>query len=454
MSKEIYSKILEDIENAGKRKVKVAIVDTDGILRGKYIHTEKFASAVEKGFGFCNVVFGWDANDVLYDNTTYTGWHSGYPDALARIDLDTYRKIPWDRDVPFFLGEFFENDGTTPLEVCPRQVLRKVVRRAEQLDLYPQVGNEYEWFNFEESPQSLAAKDAHKPTPLTPGMFGYSILRSSFADEFFNDLMDLLERFRVPLEGLHTETGPGVYEAAIQRSTPLEAADRGALFKTAVKEIGQKHGIMASFMARWHNELPGCSGHLHQSLEDKNGTNLFAAGTSQSQLNPLFQHYLAGQIKYLPELLPMVAPTVNSYKRLVEGFWAPTRPTWGMDNRTCAFRIITGGSATRVEVRVPGSDTNPYLAIAASLGAGLLGVEEKLPLNQPPIVGNGYTDTSCPPFAANLLDAAKAMEESTAARKLFGDSFVDHFTQTRRWEWRQAQQAITDWELKRYFEII
>jgi glutamine synthetase len=248
-------------------KVKVACSDIDGILRGKYLHRDKFFGAADSGFGFCDVVFGWDSADQCYDNTQVTGWQHGFPDALARIDLSTARHVPWDGGVPFFLGEFINTDGS-PYPVCPRQILKRVLKRAEKLGVMPMAGVEFEWFNFLETTHTWAEKKGVGPTNLTPGMFGYSLLRMNQNREFFNALMDEMAAFGVPIEGLHTETGPGVYEVAITFSEALEAADRAILFKTGAKEIGHRFGIMPSFMAKWSAQYPGCSGHIHQSLSD------------------------------------------------------------------------------------------------------------------------------------------------------------------------------------------
>ena len=278
----------------------------------------------------------------------------------------------------FFLADFVSPEKN-PLEICPRQLLKKTIHNLKQEGFTAKVGCEYEWFNFKENAQTLTQKRFQNLDTLTPGMFGYSLLRASSQHEFFNQLMDQLYDFDIPLEGLHTETGPGVYEAAIAYTDPLTAADRSVLFKTSVKEIAQRHGITASFMARWNKTLPGCSGHLHQSLYNLTQQALFFDASKPNKMSALFKMFLAGQITCLPEILPMFAPTVNSYKRLVEGFWAPTRSTWGIDNRTCAFRIINNSpTASRVEVRVPGSDSNPYLAIAASLAAGLYALQPGL----------------------------------------------------------------------------
>jgi glutamine synthetase len=445
--------LLEEIRRAPSQKVKVAITDVDGVLRGKYVHKDKFLSAAESGFGFCNVVFGWDSSDVCYDNAEYTGWHTGYPDALARIDLTTHRRLPWEDGLSFFLADFVDAGGQ-PLGVCPRQLLKGVVGRAVARGLTPRAGVEYEWFNFKETPQSLADRGYAAPQPLTPGMFGYSVLRIGQNRPYFTALFDELAAFGVPLEGLHTETGPGVMEAAILHAEALEAADRGVLFKTAVKEIAQRFGILPTFMARWNAQLPGCGCHLHQSLWSE-GRNLFDDEGDPLRMSGTFKSYLAGMMRALPELLPLFAPTVNSYKRLVEGFWAPTRVTWGVDNRTVAFRVIPGGpKSTRVEVRVPGADINCYLAMAASVAAGLWGIEQGLALEQAPVTGSGYQDETAVRLPRTLQEATERLARSELARELLGGPFVDHFVRTREWEWRQAQQAVTDWELRRYFEII
>ena len=434
-------------------KVKVAVSDIDGILRGKYLHRDKFLGAAESGFGFCDVVFGWDSHDACYDNTTVTGWHHGFPDALARLDPGTARRVPWDGGVPFFLGEFVTSDGA-PYPICPRQTLKRVLSRAEKLGFAPMAGAEYEFFNFAETPQSWAAKQGVGPTTITPGMFGYSLLRMADSREFFNALMDEMAAFGVPIEGLHTETGPGVYEVALSFSGALEAADRAILFKTGAKEIGKRYGIMPSFMAKWSAQLPGCSGHIHQSLSDGK-SNLFHKAGGRHAMSPLFESYLAGQLACLMEFAPMFWPTINSYKRLVDGFWAPVKPTWGVDNRTASFRVIAATpKSTRLETRCPGADINPYLAMAAVVAAGMHGVEKGLKLRTKPIRGTneGAEDVARAP--RSLIETTRIFRASEIARDWLGDAFVDHFAATREWEWRQWQDAVTDWEMKRYFEII
>ena len=445
--------ILAALKKQGATKVKVAVSAIDGILRGKYLHIDKFAGALDSGFGFCDVVLGWDMHDQCYDNTQVTGWQHGFPDALARLDLATARRVPWDNDVPFFLGEFINSDGT-PHPVCPRQTLKRVLKRAEKLGFAPMCGIEFEWFNFAETPQSWADKRGVGPTTITPGMFGYSLLRMADQRGFFNALMDEMLAFGVPIEGLHTETGPGVYEVAITFSEALEAADRAILFKTGAKEIGKRFGVMPSFMAKWNAQLPGCSGHIHQSMTDGK-SNLFYDAKSKRSMSKLFESYLAGQLEALMQFAPMFWPTVNSYKRLVDGFWAPVKPTWGLDNRTASFRVIAGSpKSTRLETRCPGADINPYLATAAVIAAGLHGVEKGLKLTTPPITGTNQGAENIPRAPRSLIETTRIFQKSDIARDWFGDAFVDHFAATREWEHRQWQDAVTDWEMKRYFEII
>jgi glutamine synthetase len=446
--------VVDAIRKSTTGKVKVAVSDIDGILRGKYIHRDKFFSAVEGGFGFCDVVFGWDAHDQCYDNTRLTGWHHGFPDAMVRLDLSTYRTVPWDGGVPFFLGDFVTASGA-PHPICPRQVLKRVLKRAEKMGYTAMVGAEYEFFNFAETPQSWAAKKGVAPEPISPGMFGYSLLRANLNRDYFNALMDELGVFGVPIEGLHTETGPGVYEAAILFSPALEAADRAILFKLGAKEIGARFGIMPSFMAKWSAQYPGCSGHLHQSLSDGRKNLFHDPRGRHGGMSKLFESYLAGQVAVLMEMAPMYWPTINSYKRLVDGFWAPVKPTWGVDNRTASFRAMPGSpKSTRLETRCPGADMNPYLAVAAVIAAGMHGVEKGLKLNAKPIHGTNVGAENIPRAPRTLIETTRIFRESDVARDWFGDDFVDHYAATREWEWRQWLDAVTDWELKRYFEII
>jgi glutamine synthetase len=247
-----------------------------------------------------------------------------------------------------------------------------------------------------------------------------------------------------------------VLEAALYYDKALEAADRAALFKTFMKVLAQRRGLMATFMAKWSNSYPGQSGHIHISLKGKDGKAAFHDPKGPHGMSKTMQHFVAGQQALMPELLGMVAQTVNSYSRLIPGFWAPTTATWGVENRTCALRVIPGSAKSqRVEYRIAAADANPYIALAAALGSGLYGIENKLDLPAP-IEGNAYA-MKFPAKSAlplTLMEAAERLKKSKAGRALFGDEFVEHYAASREWEEREFRRHITDWELARYFEII
>lgn len=442
----------EIVEERGIEYVKVGVFDTDGILRGKYMSREKFLSALEKGFGFCDVVLGWDSYDQLYDSASFTGWHTAYPDAPVRILPETCREVPFENNTLLFLGEFAERAEP----VCPRGILRRVLKRAAESGYKVSAACEFEFFLFDETPESVREKGYKNLKNITPGFFGYSMLRSSVHSEFYHELMETCALMDMKLEGLHTETGPGVLEAALLYDEALRAADKAALFKTFTKVLAQRRGWMATFMAKWSPDWPGQSGHIHLSLRHDNGKPVFHDPAKEHGMSDAMRWYVGGQQALMPELLSMVACTVNSYSRLIPGFWAPTGATWGVENRTCALRAIPGEpNSQRVEYRIAAADINPYIALAAAIGSGLWGIENKIEPTAP-IEGNAY-DAKVPAklkLPATLFEAAGRLRRSKAAQDLFGGEFVEHYAQSREWEDREYRRAISDWELDRYFEII
>lgn len=450
-----HEHLLHDLESHGVTHVRLGGFDIDGVLRGKYVTLNKFRAALAKGTGFCDVLFGWDSADHVYDNGTLTGWNRGYGDLRAVIDPASYRRVPWERDIPFFLLDFAGLDGS-PYPASPRQLLQKIEGRARAQGFQPRLSAELEFFLFREDSHSIRSKGYRDLTPLTPGMFGYSALRAATQSDLVHGLLDNLARFGIEIDTIHTETGPGAYQVAIPHAPTILAADQAALFKTASKELLSAQGVMPTFMAKLSKDLPGCAGHVHQSLW-RDGEPVFHDGNDPDGMSALMRHYVAGVLRLLPDMMALYCPTVNSYRRLVPGFWAPTNATWGHENRTTALRVVrgAGGGATRLENRLVGADLNPYLAFAASLGAGLFGIERGLAL-KPPVRGNAY---ELPPdqetrLPQTLSEAADRLDASKAARMILGDEFVDHFVATRRWEVRQARATVTDWELARYFEII
>jgi glutamine synthetase len=440
------------VEERGLNHIKVGVFDTDGVMRGKYLSRDKFISALDKGFGFCDVVLGWDVKDRLYDNARFTGWHSGYPDALVRLLPDSCRELPLEENMLFFLGEF-AGDAE---KICPRALLRRVLETARRMGFEAFTGFEYEFFVFEETPHSVRDKQYRNLRPLGPGEFGYSVIRNSVESDVYRGLLELGERMDFRIEGLHEETGPGVMEAAIGYDSALAAADKAALFKTFSKIALQKMGMLATFMAKWSPEYPGQSGHIHLSLKDLQGRPLFYDKSKPHQMSELMRHFVAGQQRLMPELLAMIAPTINSYRRLIPGFWAPTEASVGVDNRTCAIRIIPGGeSSQRLEFRIAAADANPYVILAAAVASGLWGIEQKAEL-EPLVQGNAY-DQPQPEhlrLPATLWESAQRLKASRMARDYFGADFVEHFAASREWEEREFRKHISQWELDRYFEII
>ena len=432
---------------------KVGVFDIDGVFRGKYMNAEKLESSLKNGFGFCDVILGWDSNDQLYDNVDFTGWHTAYPDAGVRLIPETLRQIPFEGDMPLILAEF---TGSAEA-ICPRGLLKRVLARADNLGYRVKAAAEFEFFVFEETPTSVREKNYHNLKNLTPGFFGYSGLRSGVHAELYQDLLVLCEDMDMEIEGLHTETGPGVLEAALKVDDALAAADKAALFKTFCKIFFQRRGMMATFMAKWSQDWPGQSGHLHSSLLDKKtGKGIFYDPNQPMNMSDEMRWYVGGQQALMPHLLAMVACTTNSYTRLVPGFWAPTEATWGYENRTCALRVIGGSEKSqRVEYRIAAADINPYIALSAAIGSGLWGIENKIePMAS--VVGNSYAMTHPPELGLprTLSEAAAKLRACDAARALFGDVFVDHYAASREWEERESRKAVTDWQLARYFEII
>ena len=442
------------IEEHQIKNIKLAVVDIDGVLRGKYVNTKKFLSTVENGLGFCDVIFGWDSNDELYKNDSFTGWKKGFGDSIATIDTTSFRLLPTEDYKSIIVLADFSNSNAA--HVCPRSILKKTLKRLDGHGYKATAALEFEFFMFNETPKSAHDKNFQNLEPMTPGNFGYSVLRNSSHANLYHDIMSLAEQMGMPLEGLHTETGPGVLEGALEHSEALRAADNGVLFKTFIKVLAQQKEMMASFMAKWSPNYPGQSGHIHISLQRKNGESVFYDDSKTNKMSDDMRWFIGGQQKLMPEILAMVASTCNSYTRLIPGFWAPTDASWGVDNRTCALRAISGSpKSQRVEYRVSAADINPHLALAAAIGSGIWGIENKIEPTDP-VKGNAY-ETEFPKelqLPRTLTQAANQLKNSKAARALFGDIFIDHYAYTREWEDQQQRGAITDWQLKRYFEII
>ena len=472
---ENISSVLKDDE-----WIKLAGIDADGILRGKVISKKKFFSIVKAGFGFCSVIFGWDMHDKTYPiEQDISNQENGYRDLLAIVDLSTFRRLPWESSgadtptktgMPFFLIHFSDSLTREPIAPCPRSLLRTIcnqIKTDDSVSALPYSGVEFEFFQYRETSDSIQAKGGVGLTPITPGMFGYSLLRLGKNVSYQEEMLKACKDLNIGLEGWHTETGPGVFETAIGYCPAEEIADKAALFKFTAKTIGGNYGIVPCFMAKPKQGLPGNSGHIHVSLlsNDSSKRNLFARDVPDPNpewedikyLSDIGRQFLAGVLDGMPDVMPLFAPTINSYKRLVENFWAPVTVSWGLEHRIASIRLISpplaDAKATRFEIRTPGADVHPHYAIAAIFALGMRGIKLKLPLTIPPM------GTSSPDkferLPRNLRSATeKFMAKGSIAREVLGDGFVDHYGATRLHEVAEWDDAVTNWEVTRYIETV
>jgi len=435
---------------------KIGAVDLDGLWRGKRVSRDYFLNSVhDSGTNICNILFGWDMQDQLIDGLSYTGWHTGYPDVNLRPDPTTLRAVPWEPGVASVICDIYERDGR-PLDISPRGLLRAMVERAEGLGYRPIAAYEFEFYLFRGTPNELARRGWRDLEPISDGNHTYSVYRDAGTDFIIGEVRRRLADYGVYIEASNSEHGPGQFEVNIHYADALAAADNAMLLKHTIKELAAREGYTASFIAKVNPDWAGSSGHLHQSLLDLDGNPAFANAAQPGQLSEVGAQYLAGLVEHAAELTAIYLPTINSYKRTDGGQWAGSSSTWGVDNRTVAIRSIPStGAGARVENRIGGADANPYLVIAANLASGLDGIERGL--TPPPAVeGNAYElpASEAAPLPGSLPEAVDKFGASIFARKFFGERFVDHFAQTRRWEIRQFAAAVTEWELARYLEHI
>ena len=435
--------------------VKIGAADLDGAYRGKRLPAETFLDGAEDGFAQCDVIFGWDIAEDLVPDLRFTGWESGYPDIIAVPDLDTLAVVPWELGVASVVCDYRHEDGR-PVAIAPRHVLGRVVERARALGYEPSTALELEFRLFRETAESLRAKGWENLQPLSPSNSCYSIWRASGDDAVLGQIVRQMAAYGIPMEGYNREHGPGMYEVNITYGPAMLSADRAMLFRNGVKEVCAQQGLTATFMAKWSDQEDGCSGHLHQSLWDAAGRNVFYDGGGEHHMSQTLRHYAAGVLRTMPEFLALYAPNVNSYKRFVSGTWAPTTVTWGVETRTTALRLVPGtAKSTRIETRTPGCDVNPYLGMAATLAAGLYGIERELEM-PPRASGNAYElpPDVAPPLPRTLGEAIELFEHSELAREFFGAEFVDHYVAMRRWEVAQYNRVVGAWERERYFEMV
>jgi glutamine synthetase len=444
--------------------VKIGAPDIEGVYRGKRVASSYFLNSLEDGFGQCDVLFGWDIGEVVLPNLKFSNWERGFADIVMKPDLSTFAMVPWEENIASCICDLWTEHGD-PVTISPRYVLNNVVERARSMDYEPMAAAELEFRFFRENQMSVRDKDfGPNLTPLNPGFNCYAISQASADDHLLGRIARMMRDYGVEIEGYNREHGPGMYEMNIRYADAVTAGDRTMLFKTGVKEICHQMGLTASFMAKWNDQEDGSSGHSHMSLWDSDRSrNLFWDESAEGHMSTVMRQFLAGVLDQLPSFMALYAPVINSYKRYVEGTWAPLNTTWGMDNRTCAVRVINAGrNPVRIENRVPGADANFYLAFAATLASGLYGIERKLELPAR-LDGNAYDPTTIAAalesghirsLARNLSTATDLLEKSEVAREYLGDDFVDHFVATRRWEVSQYEKSVSNWERRRYLELV
>ncbi len=450
--------VREIIEKNGIDTIKVGGVDIDGVYRGKRIPVKEFLDCTwERGVFFCDVLFGWDIQNEIYQvPLKFTGWDTGFGDIVAVPDLSTFRVVPGQDRTASVICDYYTEHGE-PLEIAPRNVLKKVIERAKQLGFIPFSASELEFYLFKETLETLAQKGYSNPEPLLPGIHCYNLYRSTAVEYIIGEVRRRMNDYNIELEACNTEYGPSQFEVNLKYTEALEQADRTVLYKTYIKEIALEKNLFATFMAKWQEGFSGNSFHIHQSLWDlKVEHNLFYDADDPHHISDTMRHFAGGVLATLPDFTALYAPTINSYKRFVPGSYAPANVTWGIDNRTTALRVITTTqSSARLENRVPGADANPYLVTAATLAGGLYGIINKI---EPPkllVRENGYVlpPEVAKPLPKNLTEAIDALSHSKVAREFLGEEFVDHFLSTRLWEIKVFLRSVTDWERQRYMEM-
>jgi glutamine synthetase len=413
--------------------VEIGFADINGAIIGKRLPSRFLLEHMTSGTGLCRAPLTWDIQNEYFSTSKFAGFDCGAADMLLKPDYSTLREIPWRKGTAFVLADL-DTDIGERIQVAPRQVLKNVLKRLGRLDFEVKVGSEIEFYLL----------DANKG-PLFGGKETYSIGKSGQYSEIIDQLQRNLEAFAVPIEAIHTEYGPGQMELILEFSDALRSADNAVIARNAVKEIARKNGLYATFMARpWETES-GSGFHLHQSLWTKDGKNAFAENRS------VLERYATGLLSGTREFMVLTCPTVNSYKRLADMSFAPTRVGIGYDNRTVSARLLGSGAGTRIEQRTGSADANAYFLIAASVASGLYGLENNLPASEM-IKGNGYYNDRLEKLPTTLREAAELFDTCEKAVEYFGKEFTEIFSELIHFDISAHDRAISDWERERYLE--
>src|SRR5919112_2779895 len=423
--------------------VLLALTDMQGRLQGKRFHARHFVDAIaEHGAEACNYLLAVDVEMATVGGYAMASWDRGYGDFEMRPDLDTLRPVPWQEGTAICLSDLAWGDGSDVV-ASPRQVLRRQLARLAERGWTANAGTELEFIVFRDSYEEAWNKAYRDLEPANLYNVDYSMLGTARVEPLIRRIRNSMMAAGMRVENSKGECNFGQHEINFRYGPALTAADEHVIYKNGAKEIAAQEGQAITFMAKW-NEREGNSCHIHLSVADGDGRNVF--GDDQ----PLFERFVAGQLAHLEELTMFFAPQVNSYKRFVPGSFAPTAVAWGKDNRTCSMRVVGHGQGLRVENRLPGADVNPYLALAAMIAAGLHGIDNQLPL-EPAFEGNAY-ESDKPKVPHTLYAARDLFAESGVARDAFGQEVVDHYLNRARIELDAYEAAVTDWEKFRGFE--
>lgn len=441
-------------EDGAVDTVIVCFPDMQGRPVGKRVTTPFFfADVLEHGIEACDYLLAVDVDVSPLPGYRFASWETGYGDVRAVPDLDTLRLVPWLEHSAHVICDLKDRRGDD-LEVSPRRVLRRQVERAASAGFEVKCATELEFYLFRDTYEEAAAKNWRGLQPNCDTIEDYQLLQTSREENVLRRIRNEMIGAGIPIEHSKGEAGRGQHEVNFTYGTALETADRHLVFKNGVKEIAAQCGRSASFMAKWTMDDSGSSCHLHASLWDvAGGAPLMWDPGGKGRLSEAGRQFLAGALHASRGLAWMWAPYVNSYRRYVPGSWAPTAVVWGDDNRTCGFRLVGNEASRRVECRIPGSDVNPYLALAAFIAGGLWGIEHGLELG-PELEGNAYVAADVPRIPSTLVEAISELERSEVAAHAFGEQVHHHLLNTARQEWESANRVVTDWELARNFERI
>lgn len=428
--------------------VVVAFPDAQGRLVGKRVAARFWRDEVlPHGAEACNYLLSVDVDMNTVDGYAMSSWEKGYGDMLLVPDLDTLRRVPWQEGTALVMADLAWEDRA-PVVQSPRGILNAQRARLAERGLTPFVGTELEFIVFDDSFRDAWAKGYTGLTASTDYNVDYNLLATTRLEPLLRDIRRGMDGAGMYCEGVKGECNDGQQEIAFRYAEALETADNHTIYKNGAKEIADRHGKSLTFMAKF-DQREGNSCHIHLSVRGENGEAVMA-GDGEHGFSPLMEHWIAGILATLREFTLLYAPTINSYKRYAKGSFAPTGVAWGVDNRTCALRVVGHGASLRVENRVPGGDVNPYLAISAIIAGGLHGIENELPLPAP-LTGNAYA-AGVDTLPTTLREAARLFSESAVARAAFGDDVVEHYLNQARIEVEAFDAAVTDWERVRGFE--